>query len=305
MSASQTGNVSAAGLAPAAPTSPPSFPVTTSPPLPKHSRARYDVPMLDHAGKEYAHWKLRLQLVFEARDLWGVIDGSEPKPDITTDPAGHADWRHKDLEAQIQIVMSVQGECLNTILGATSAKECWDKLSARYEGKGEQRLAYLMEELFHHALSESEPMDTQINNLLGVARNLESLGIGMDEKVIAFAIVMALPDSLNTLKTILYSTRGADLSIEDVTAQIYSDEQRRIRASGSDAVTYYAKAAKKEKRGKTDNKDKKKCSHCKRKGHDVSECRKLKQGNEGKGASPSSTQKPLPASATGTPKFCV
>src|SRR5258708_1814070 len=69
-------------------------------------------------------------------------------------------------EAWIQIAMSVQGQCLNTILDAKNMKECWDKLATKLEGKGEGRVAYLMEGLFRGALSESEPMEPQIETFL-------------------------------------------------------------------------------------------------------------------------------------------
>src|SRR5258708_1023019 len=108
----------------------------------------------------------------------------------------------------------------------------------------------------------------QSATFLAAARNLDSLGFAMNEKVIAFTIIMALPESLHTLKMILCSLKGDDLSIDNVIGQIYLDESCRVRASGSTAVTFFAKAAK--KRGKADSKDKKKCTHCKRKGHDVS-----------------------------------
>jgi len=106
----------------------------------------------------------------------------------------------------------------------------------------------------------------------------------MNNKVIAFTIVMALPESMNTLKTILFNTRGEDLLIDGVMSQIYLDEDHHVRASGSSAVTFFAKVAK--KKGKGNNKNRKKCTHCKCKGHDISECCKLKQETEAKDSSP-------------------
>jgi hypothetical protein len=50
-----------------------------------------------------------------------------------------------------------------------------------------------MEELFHSAISEAEPLEPQISKLLQAARNLDSLGFGLTDKVLAFVIVMALP----------------------------------------------------------------------------------------------------------------
>src|SRR5258708_34134267 len=106
MSAVQIGNTSAAGQAPLAPASPPVSPLAVSPPLSKHSQARYDIPTLDGAGKDYTHWKLRARLVFAARGLWGGIDGSDPEPDATTDTANHADSVARHHDARIRLALT-------------------------------------------------------------------------------------------------------------------------------------------------------------------------------------------------------
>jgi LTR polyprotein gag-polypeptide-like protein len=214
------------------------------------------------------------------------------------DATAHTDWMARDHEAWIQIAMSVQGQCLNAILDAKSRKECWDKLAAKLNGKGEGHVAYLMEEVFHGDLSKSEPMKPQIKKLLAAACNLKSLGFPLNEKVVAFAIVTSLPESLSMLKTVLYGAKGANLTINSITAQIYLDKTHCVHASGSSAITFFAKAAKKKR--KSNNKDKKKCTHCKHKGHNISECHKLKQENEAKDSQSPTGQKALPA--TSTPK---
>ncbi len=111
-----------------------------------------------------------------------------------------------------------------------------------------------MEELFHSALSKPEPMEGQIENLLATAQNLKLLGCAMNKKVIAFTIVMALLESINTLKTILFNTRGEDLLINGVMSQIYLDKNHHVQASSSSAVMFFTKVAK--KKGKGDNKTK-------------------------------------------------
>jgi len=80
------------------------------------------------------------------------------------------------------------------------------------------------------------------------------------------------------LKTVLTNAKEGKLTSKGVISQILAEEHCRIHAAGGDATAYYAKSS-----GKVKKKDNgKKCSHCKCKGHDVSECRTLKWEQEEK-----------------------
>ena len=206
------------------------------------------------------------------------------KPDQTADPTEHKDWSQKDRDAKIQIVHSLKQGPFNTIASATTAKECWDKLADHFHGKGEQRITYLMEELFHSAVSETETLEPQINKLLQAARNLDSLGFGLADKVLTFVIMMALSETMSTLKTILYNMPRNDLMSDGIVHQILIDKQRHICASGLATTAYYAKASKLGKLKTKTEKPAKHCSHCNIHGHDILECCKLKKQQEGKAA---------------------
>src|SRR6266478_9678730 len=130
----------------------------------------------------------------------------------------------------------------NIIASASSSKECWDKLTDRFRGKGEQWVAYRMESLFHSAILESKALEPQIEKLREATRNLDSLGFGLSDKVLVFIIVMALPESMSTMKTILYNMTGAALTSDNIIVQILNDEQRRIRSSGLEVTVFYSKA---------------------------------------------------------------
>ncbi len=109
---------------------------------------------------------------------------------------------------------------------------------------------------------------------------------------------MALPDSMSTLKTILYNMPSEELSSDGITTQILNDEQRRIRSSGLEVTTFYSKAGKTGKqKAKSDEKQKEHCTHCNIRGHDVSECRRLKKEQEANLSPGGKKYKALPSSA--------
>ena len=128
----------------------------------KSSNRLYDISYLDDDGANYRGWKYRIQTVLEIQGIWKAIEGTE------TDDA-------KIRDAWAQIILTLKDESLNGIIGVQTAKDVWDKLGIQYEGKGIQKVAYLIGELFRSSLSDIEPMEPQINKTHCTARTLQAL----------------------------------------------------------------------------------------------------------------------------------
>jgi hypothetical protein len=145
---------------------------------------------------------------------------------------------------------------------------------------------------------DSELLDLQISSLVRATRAISTLGLPLDNKLIAFRIVSSLPSSLSTLKAILSTSKPSDLTTEYVKSQIDLDEQGRMRHCGMESVAYFAKAAKKGKdKNKQRDKEGKYCTYCKWSGHDVEECRKLTKEQEAKEATKAAPPSSLPSNA--------
>jgi hypothetical protein len=204
-------------------------------------------------------------------------------------PTGHASWNAKDLKVQIQIATTLCKGPLNLIMQATSTKDCWDKLIARYQGKGGCHVTYLMESFFHTPLTDMEPMEPQIQKLIEADQNLQMIGCGVNDKNLTYIIIMALLDSLSTLQTILYNKDDKSITSEEVIVLILADEECHIHSSGRTAMAYYAKTGKwksnSKSKGKDKDKDKKWCTYYTFRGHKAQKCQKKKRDKEKKAAS--------------------
>jgi gag-polypeptide of LTR copia-type len=172
-----------------------------------------------------------------------------------------------DKQAYGIIIFSLTGMPACAIMYACTAKDCLDKLSAVYEGKGASKLSTLMGRIFSTPMTNTEPLGPQIDTIIEAAHGIAEAGAPLGDPHIVYAIMMALPSSLETLKTILDSLPLIDQNPENYKAWILSDERHRIRATGDTVATFYAKASKKVKKKE---KKKKHCTHCKIDGHDIS-----------------------------------
>jgi hypothetical protein len=143
------------------------------------------------------------------------------------DPDVHADWYSKDQEALLQIIMTLKDGPHNAILDATSSKQCWDMLAKCYCAKGNQGAVHLMEKFFNISLTDSEPLQGQINQLKLMVHNLEATGFTLKDKWVAGLIITKLPESYTTLKTIFASVSDSDqyrLSSNDVIDQALAEK---------------------------------------------------------------------------------
>jgi LTR polyprotein gag-polypeptide-like protein len=78
----------------------------------------------------------------------------------------------------------LKDEPLNSVLDATTAKDCWDRSASHYEGKGEQRIVHLINKVFCKTLSNSEALEPQINALIRAACTVSNLGLKLDDKLV-------------------------------------------------------------------------------------------------------------------------
>lgn len=203
-----------------------------------HASSRlYDIPSLDDEGSNFQTWKYRVEMILDVRGLWDIVGGmSTTAPDPNADPAGHAEWLLKDKEARAQITLTLKDEPLSGVLHATTAAQVWTKLCQRYEGKGKQTIAYLIGELFRGTLSDDSPMESQLNSMRQKAHILKSLGQPLDDSLIAIAMVISLPSSYATLRTILMSTDDK-LSVDAVISQVLIEEKSQKATTGQSALT--------------------------------------------------------------------
>jgi hypothetical protein len=217
----------------------------------------YDIAPLEHDGNNYVYWKLRTETVLKLSDLWGIVNGDIPMPDPSAPSDERAEWSHKDLQARAQITLTVKDEPLHSILDATTAKECWDKLAAWYKAKWEPQHIGLMSKVVRCKLSDSEPLGPQLDAQLRAARIMASIGQAIDDKMLALFILTALPPSLYIIRDVIISAadQSGIISSEDVISQLILDEDLRVCASGVGAAAFFAKAAKKKGKGDSKTRD--------------------------------------------------
>ncbi len=256
------------------------------------SNRLYDIPSLENDGNNFQVWKFRILMVLDVRGLLPLVNGTEIKPvvdpkakaeDIAAMTEKIADWDRRDKEARAQITLTLKDEPLSGVIHAVSASDVWDKLLRRYEGKGKQTVAFLTGEIFRGTFTDDSPLEPQLNAVRHKAYILKTLKHELSDALIAISLIISLPESYSTLRTILMATPEDQLTSDFVITQVLTEERSRNNPNSSQVALLARNAKGKgntpfKPQGKKDDSKKSSliCNHCKRKGHIKSECRKLK-----------------------------
>ena len=95
-----------------------------------------------------------------------------------------------------------------------------------------------MESFFQTPLTDAEPMEAQLNKLIEANRNLMAIGCGVNDKTLAYIIIMAVPNSLSTLKSILFNKDDTSITSDAVIEQILVNEECRISVAAAKPIVF-------------------------------------------------------------------
>ena len=89
-----------------------------------------DVKLTQFNGKNYPAWAFQFQLYLEAKELWGFVSGSDPKP--TEDDKKTYTWNTKDAKIKTWILGAVEPHLIMKLKPYTTSKEMWGYLQTVY-----------------------------------------------------------------------------------------------------------------------------------------------------------------------------
>ena len=164
-------------------------------------------------GSNWDVWKTQVTLVLRHRKLLPYAEGTKPKPtaiypsqsgksSAEVDPTNLKDldeWDQANLEAQIQIFMTLDYEVASLVNGKEVAAELWAALKSRFEGKGLTAVAMLASKLWQYTILTENDISMQIQDMKNIALKLSSLGYPLSDEYQAIAVLRALPAEWGTI----------------------------------------------------------------------------------------------------------
>ena len=235
----------------------------------------------------FGMWQLKMEAILVQDGVDLAIQGIEKKPEDVKD----ADFADMDKKARSSIILNLSDEVLREVATETSAKAMWDKLKALYMKKTVENRLYLKQSLYMLRMSEGTSILSHLDKFDSIIMDLENIDSKIDDEDQALLLLCSLPQSFKHFRdTMIYGKET--ISYREIKSALKSKEQidRDItgETSGSQADGLFVRG-RSEKRN-TENRSRSKsrhknvvCNYCKKKGHVISDCFKLKNKEKQKG----------------------
>jgi hypothetical protein len=167
--------------------------------------------------KNWQVWKYQMQVILEARELCGHVDGTATSPALSESSSSSSSAQTAFEKAQRKtkapLVMSINSDLVHLITECETPKHIWDKLKERFERNTVANKLFLKQKLFSLKMKDCDSLDDHLRRMKEITDQLAAAikaPIPEDEHIVA--LLLSLPRSYNTLITAL-TAKGDELSL--------------------------------------------------------------------------------------------
>lgn len=222
-------------------------------------------------GTNYPTWKVQCRMALIREGLWGIVAGTEERPDPATEGDKYAKYMARRDRALANIVLAIEPSLLYIIGDPEDPEAVWRKLSGQFQKKTWANKLSLRKKLVTMKLSDSGSMREHIKRMTETFDELAVIAEPISEEDKVVYLLAGLPESYDMLVTALEGTSEAVPPFEVVTERLLREEQKIKDKEGADDCKKVLVVKDDQKRKQFT------CHFCKKPGHYKRDCRKFAQ----------------------------
>ena len=168
-------------------------------------------------------WKFQIKHLLLAKDLWGVVDGTEVLQDDAS-AQQRADFNKRSQKAFSTMVMSVSLSQLYLITSYEEPRRAWTALRNHFERDTLVNKLILKKQYFRMEMTEDTSIEAHIKTMKELTDRLAAINAPIAEEDQVVTLLGSLPPSYSTLVTALEARDAITLSY--VQQSLIREEQR-------------------------------------------------------------------------------
>ena len=188
---------------------------------------KYGIKQFD--GKDFQKWKFRMEKILEEENLSQFINrGFDRIP---------AAERRNDKRAQNIIVQCTADSQLDLIIEKKTAKEMWDAILKSFEQKGITGQLGLRKKLTSMKMGENDDIENHLREYESTVRELKQSGMALQENDINCNLLLTLPDSFQTLVTVIENLPEEEQTYEEIKKRLRNENEKRKQQQKDQTAT--------------------------------------------------------------------
>lgn len=239
------------------------------------------LPMLN-SKEDWPIWKFLVGNNLKSSDVFGTVDGSNPRPVAGAAVDKVNAWNSKNVKAMDAIGRSLGSSYIQHVIKCTTAREMWTTLTGLCEVVDANNCHLLQQRFFDYRYQSGTPVQDYISKVKSLAADCVAAGGVISDTQIVSKIIHGLPSSF---ESIIYSfeARSEDQKgIDDITKVLLrkklfdqstnSFSQNKSGSSDQIPAMYHNSKKNKSNSKRRNGKFNGACRGCDQRGHKIKDC---------------------------------
>ena len=164
-------------------------------------------------GANWSTWKFQMKHLLLAKELWGMVDGTETLAEDAT-AAARTEFQKRSQKAFSTLVLAIGTSQLYLVTSCETPKDAWDALRSHFERNTLAKKLFLKKRFFRIEMKERSTIETHLKQMKELSDQLAAIGAPVTEEDQVVTLLGSLPKSFTTLVTALEAQVDEGLSLK-------------------------------------------------------------------------------------------